>query len=47
MKTIIEKAQGEKEASFESLRIHGELYIRANPPMQQMSTAYLLDNKRI
>ena len=47
MKPIIEKAYGEKEALFESLKIHGELYIRANPTMQQMATVYLLDNKRI
>ena len=47
MKPIIEKAYGEKEALFESLKTHGELYMRANPTMQQMATAYLLDNKRI
>ena len=46
MKTASEKAQGEKDALFESLKILGELYIRANPTMQQMATAYLLDNKR-
>ena len=47
MKTLTEKAQGEKEALFESLKIHGELYIRANPSQQQMATVYLMDNKRI
>ena len=47
MKPIIEKAYEEKEALFESLKTHGELYLRANPTMQQMATAYLLDNKRI